>query len=42
MQMPVVDNPFRKASHGIPEAHGATGKKSDKEKGRAEDPHPTQ
>lgn len=30
-----IDNPFRKATRGIPEAHGA------KKKGPAEDPHPT-
>lgn len=34
--LPTIDNPFRKAPHGVPEAH------STKKKGPAEDPHPTQ
>jgi sporulation protein YlmC with PRC-barrel domain len=42
VKMPVVDNPFRKATHSIPEAHGAIEKRPVKEKGRAEYPHSTQ
>jgi len=40
--MPNLENPFRKASHTVPEAHGTTHHKNKSSKEPAEDPHPTQ